>query len=715
MAALQKIRSKGGLLIVIIGLGLFAFIAEEFFRSIETTANQSRQQVGKIYGKNLSTQDFQSKVESYENVVKFMRGVTPLTEQEATAARDQVWQLYVNKELIGHEAQKLGLTVTDGELQQVLNEGTLPALQQTPFSNQETGRFDAALLKNFLNEYDKLQSGTEQVPQQLQEYYANLYNYWKFMEQNLRDQLLEQKYQVLLYKSILSNPVEAKQDFEGNEVKNNISLVAFPYSIVPDANIKVSDAEIEAKYNETKEDYRNYLESRDIKYISVAVTASEKDQAELTEEMNNIATKLAQTDDVASVVRSSNSLITYAPLPVTKNAFPADIQLQLDSIQPGTLKGPYRNAGDNTENIIKLIAKTQAPDSIMFQQIQVGGETPEEAHQRADSIYAALQGGATMKELAGIYGQTADSTWLTSAQYERSQIDDENARFISAINSLGNGQTTHLSFAGGNIILKVIARKNPVTKYDVAVIKRTVDFSKETYSKAYNDFSHFVATNTTLKDIEQNAAKEGYSLLTRNELYNNEHYIAGISNTRDALKWVFDEAKPGDISPLYECGDNDHLLLVALTKVHKEGYRPLEEVKELVRASIVREKKADQLAQSLANVKSVAEAQAVQGAVTDSINDIYFGQDAFIKATGSVEPALSGSLWEEQNGSFVGPVKGNNGVYVYQILDQTKQEDEFNDKQQEERAAQLHARNLNNLLSDLYIKAKVVDKRYLFF
>ena len=45
------------------------------------------------------------------------------------------------------------------------------------------------------------------------------------------------------------------------------------------------------------------------------------------------------------------------------------------------------------------------------------------------------------------------------------------------------------------------------------------------------------------------------------------------------MKWIFD-AKPGQVSPLYECGSNDHLLVVALTKVHPAGYRDLDGVKE---------------------------------------------------------------------------------------------------------------------------------------
>ena len=177
MAALQKIRSKGVLLIIIIGLGLFAFIAEEFFRSIETTANQSKQNVGKIYGESISSQEFQKMYEEYESALKFMRGTTSLTDAESTQARDYVWQMHVNYMLVAHECEALGLTVTDGELQQVLNEGNNPMLMQTPFRNEKTGRFDPAMLKNFLQEYEKMRTGgNSQMPQQYLEYYESMFN-----------------------------------------------------------------------------------------------------------------------------------------------------------------------------------------------------------------------------------------------------------------------------------------------------------------------------------------------------------------------------------------------------------------------------------------------------------------------------------------------------------------------------------------------------------
>ena len=205
MAALQTIRSKGAFLLIIIGIGLFAFIAEEFVRSIQTTTNESRQVAGSVAGNKITSQEFQQMLEEYKEALKFLRGNENFNEYENAQAEDFVWQSYVNNQLITEECDKLGLNVTDKELQDVLIIGQHPMLQQTPFVNKQ--KFDVNLLKNFLTEYDKMQSGKSEVPQEYIEQYTRIFKYWKFVEKTLRENILQQKYQMLLASCILSNPI----------------------------------------------------------------------------------------------------------------------------------------------------------------------------------------------------------------------------------------------------------------------------------------------------------------------------------------------------------------------------------------------------------------------------------------------------------------------------------------------------------------------------
>lgn len=713
MAAIGKIRSWGPVLITIIGLALFAFIAEELFRSCESTKNHERQQVGEVLGKKMDVQQFQKMLDEYQSVLKMTQGRDNLTDEELSQVKDMVWQQYVQNTIVADEAEKLGLTVTDAEMQNMLSDGTNPMLTQTPFVNQQTGRFDANMLKKFLAEYKSAQQSNPQLAEQ----YQSIYNFWTFIEKNLRQQTLVQKYQNLLAACLLSNPVSAKKSYEDQTAESNIQLVSFPYSSINDNKVTITDADLKAKYDEMKPRFRQLAETRDIKYVDVQVVPSATDRTALNKQMADYYSQLTVATDPSEVVRKSASLISYIGIPQTKAAFPMDIAAKLDSMAVGSVSAPTENKQDNTLNIVKLIAKQQLADSIQFRAIQIGGADAVATTKTADSIYAALQNGADFEAIAKKYQQTGEKIWLTSAQYQTATTMDADTRnYINTLNTVAINTFTNMKMANGNMIIQVLDRKALTTKYTAAVVKKNIEFSKETYSTAYNKFSQFVSENQTLEAMEKNATKYGYKVQERQAISNTEHYVAGIHSTRDAMKWLY-EAKAGDISPLYECGDNDHLLVMALTNITPEGYVTMKnpQVKEYVKAEVLKDKKAEQIMQKISGVKNLQQAKAKGGKVSD-VNQITFAAPVFVQETGASEPALSGAVVATATGKFSGKaVKGNAGVYLFQVKNKNNRKDKYVEKDVE---AQLHQKAMqyaSNYMQQLYINAKVKDNRYLFF
>ena len=713
MAVLGKIRSRGMILIGIIGLGLLAFIAEEAFRSCEATRNNQRQQVGEVNGEKISVQEFQKMVDEYAEAIKMQQGQDNLNDEQLNQVKDMVWTSYVQNKLVEKEAKELGLTVTDQEMQNVLNQGTNPMLMQTPFVNQQTGRFDASSLKKFLAEYKNQQTTNPQMAQQ----YESIYKFWTFIEKQLRTQLLAQKYQSLLAHCLLSNPVEAKMAFKEENEESQIQLAAFPYSSIEDSKVQVSESDLKAKYEELKPRFKQYVETRDIKYIDIQVEASPEDKAGLKKQFADYTKELTEAADPTNVVRKSSSLVNYLGLPVGKDAYPSDIAARLDSMGVGSVYGPVENKQDNTLNLVKLVAKVQLPDSVEYRQIQVGGVTPEAAHKTADSIYTALTNGADFEALAKKYGQTGEKAWMTTRQYQMApSMDKDTKDYINSLNTMGVNDIKNITLAQGNIILQVLNRKGMVTKYQAAVVKRTIDFSKETYRKAYNQFSSFVSANATADAVVKNAAKNGYRVQEAKDVTTSQHNLAGIRSTREALKWLFD-AKEGSVSPRYECGDNNHLLLVILDRINPVGYRSLNDsqVKEMVKAEVIRDKKAEQILAKLNGVTSIAAAKA-KGAVVTPVNQVTFASPVFLTATGASEPALSGAVAATAKGAFdKTPVKGNAGVYMFQVTGRTMRPVKYNAKETELRLRQRAMQYAGNFMNQLYINGKVVDNRYLFF
>ena len=715
MAALGKIRSKGAILVGAISVALVAFLAGDAARSCEGMKGESRQQIGKILGEKISVQEYQKLIDEYQSAIKFTMQRDNLTDQEVNQVNDQVWQQLVSNRVIEADAEKVGLTVTEKEIQNVLNEGTNPMLAQTPFVNQQTGRFDVNALKQFFDSYNKAKAAKSPQVEQMQP----IYDYWLFVEKNLRAQLLGQKYQALLASCVLSNKAEAKMAFKDNNEESQIQLASLAYSTVKDADVKVTDDDLKAKYAELKPAFRQNVETRDIKFVDFQIKASAADRSQVVKEMNDFQKQLASAGDPAAVVSKSGSEIPYLGLPVSNKAYQQypDIASKIDSLSVGTT-GVVENAQDNTLNIIRVLSKAQLADSIQFRQINIAAATPDEARAKADSIQKALAGGADFDALAKRYGQTGEKVWFTGQQYEMApSMNQDNRTFINALLNGEVNATQNLALTQGNIILQVLDKKAFTTKTTAAVIKKVVDFSKATRSNAYNKFSEFVAKSSTAADLEKNAPKSGYQVQSLNDISTAEHYVGGIPGTRDALKWLF-EAKQGEVSPLYECGNNDHLLVIALTAVHPQGYRSWDDaqVKEILKREVIKDKKAEKLMAKLKGVNSIAAAQA-KGAKVSSVNQITFAAPAFVQATGSVEPALSGAVAGTAAGKFSkAPVKGNAGVYVFQVVKKSMRAgSKYDETLVMQQAAQANMQLVGNFMQDLILKAKVVDNRYLFF
>lgn len=719
MTALGKIRSKGILLIIIIGLGLFAFIAEEAFRSCNGIKGQNSQQIGEVLGEKIYVQDFQKLLEEYQDAMKLTMRTDNLSEDQLNQLKDQVWQQLVSERVMKEDCKKLGLTVTEDELQNVLNDGTNQLLTQTPFVNQQTGRFDVSILKQFIDAYRKAEASNNS--QQLDQM-RPAYNYWLFVEKNLRTQLLAQKYQSLLANCVLSNKVEAKMAFNEENEEAQIQLASIAYNTIKDADIKVTDEELKAKYEELKPAFRQEQETRDVKMVDVQVKASATDRAQLQKDMAGYQKQLAAAADPTQVVSKSGSMIQYIGLPVSGKAFQQypDIASKIDSMAVGTT-GVVENTKDNTYNIVRILSRTELPDSVEFRQIQVGGKTLEAARASADSIQKALAAGGDFQAIAKRYGQDSTTTWFTGAMYEQaSTMSQDNRAYIEALLNGAVGSTQNVELTQGNVVIQVLNRKAMKSKAVAAVIKKEIRFSDNTYSKAYNRFSQFVTqSQASLADLQKHATKFGYTVQDLNDFATSSHTVGNVggSGIRDAIKWIF-EAKEGQVSQLFEAGkENDHLLVLCMTKIHPQGYRPWDDaqVKEILKREVIRDKKAEMIMAKLKGVNSIAAAQA-KGAKVSTVNQITFAAPAFIQATGAAEPALSGAVAATAQGKFCSaPVKGNAGVYVFQVVKKQMRPAKYNEEQQIQMCRQRAMQYMGNFMQDLVFGAGVVDSRYLFF
>ena len=712
MATLQTIRSKGPLLVIVIGLALFAFIAGDAWKILQP--HQGKQDVGEVNGKTLSAQEYQQMVDELSEVIKLTNGLNSLNEDQLTNIKDQVWNTYVTNEVIANEAKKLGLQVTKAELQAVINAGSHPLLMQTPFRNPQTGAFDKDMLKKFLVDYANLDAN--KMPAQYVEYYQKMGNFWNFIEKTLSETLLAEKYQNLIGKSLISNPVAAEDAFNARTEQTDMLLAAVPYSSISDSTITVSKEEIKKLYDSKKESFKQPVETRNIKYVDVRVVPSDADRKAVQEEVTEYTNQLiSTTKDYVSFVRSTGSTIAYSDIPVSKSALPNDVASRLDSTSVNEVYGPYYNQTDDSYNAFKIVAKVSAPDSIQFRQIQVYADTDEKTTELADSIYNALKTGADFAEVAKKYAQTGEATWINARGWEGTTVDADNATLINALIEQPVSEISNLKIGQSNIILQVMNKKQMQDKYKVAIVKCPVEFSKETYNDTYNKFSQFVAQSTTIEALEKNAEENGYTVLPRMNFRSDEHYVGGVKSTREALKWVFD-AKEGEVSPLYECGENDHLMVVALETINPAGYTNINQVSDMLRSEIIRDKKAEKIMAEMKGFNTLAQVKEIKDAVSDSVKHVTFSAPAYISVTRASEPVISAVASKTAVNATSAPIKGNAGVYMIQVYNKNKNAETLDSKTEQATLVNMISRYApQQCIYELREKNEIVDKRYLFF
>lgn len=715
MAAIGKIRSWGPGLVVILGLGLVGFIAQDGFSTCKGQAQMDSNTAGVIDGEKIEIQDFQSLVAEYQELAK-LQGQDNMNEDQLNSLRDYVWNECVNNKLIEEQASKLGLTVTEEEVINVLKEGTHPAISETPlisqFVNPQTRAFDANQVAAY-REYLKQQS---QSNAQAAEQAALFERCWPRAEKMLANKILEMKYQTLLAGCVMSNPVSAKAAFDNQNVESDVVMASLAYNSINDNDIEVSDADLNAKYNELKERFKLRADLAEIKYVVAQVTASQKDRDALMQVMSKASESLKKDSiSAGDVVREAQSQVAYLGLPLSRTALPSDLADSISKMNAGQVTAPFESR-DNTLNVVKFYSKETVADSIEFRMISLVGLQTAKA--TADSIMKSLNAGVAFDSIAKKYNQRGEKTWMTSNEYESAPtLTADNKAIYTALLKAPAGEVKNLELSQGNIILQVTDRKGSVEKYNVAIVKRAIDFSNETYNETYNKFSQFVSESQNVEGLEAKCAEYGYVVMDA-QVTNADHTIANVRSSHDAIKWLFTEAEEGHISKVFDrCGDNDRLMVVGLTKRTPKGYAELSTVKDAVKQEVLRDKKFAKLSEQLAGVKSIAEAQA-KGARIDSISHITFRAPVYVPSIVMPEPALSGAVAGTQKGAFSSHVvKGQAGAYVFQVINRSQREGvTFNEKTSEAALRQQALQQTVGMaMQELRDLVDVKDNRYIFF
>lgn len=751
MAALQTLRNKPALLMSIIGGALLLFIVTLVWEGNPFGAPNVEAEVN---GKELTYEDYRSQIENEESILALLLGGT--TDQQKKQIEAQVWERFVTNTVIADEAEALGLSVTEEDVRNALSNVSPQQLQQLAYALQSgqanllqvpaaqkimifvaQSGFPTTMegYKQFLTTIDQQMKQAQSNPEAA-ERLAQMKAACLYMESQIAGELMQQKYFTLIQYGTQGNPVSGKMDYAEATMTYDVDMAMVPYSMVDDKDIKITDEDLKAKYEEVKELYRVGQPSRDLKMINVKINPSVKDNDKLFAQLNTIADSLksAKTaDEVVKVMKSGRSEITYNNVYLPKSAFEEgrlyDIAAALDSMAVGTVVLPTMSPRDENGlqhiTTYKLVGQKATPDSVQYCMVAA------ESKALADSVIAAANGGKTLAQIAKEFGKRllapeqlkGDTLWQATPYYvDAKPAQDSTATTYTDLCQIPVGEVGCFSQvdpqSGRTIywVAKVLQTKASTMKYNVAIAKYPVKFSTETFNDAARKLNDFLAKSKTIADIEKNAAKSGYTItelpnFTTTDAMNQRINIGG-EDTKNAFMWAFDKAEAGQVSQIYKCGDNtDQLIVLAVENINDDDYRAwnLPSVKTQLEMLVSQDKKAEKILAQVKNVKTFEQAKGVKGVLTQNMP----GTNVF-----SLDPALAGAIERVQKG-FTGTVKTMSGIAMAQVNgSKNATEQKFDFAAMAPQLAQMRMNSIlgrgGNILETLVKKADINDQRYKF-
>jgi len=657
MATLQNIRNRGSLAIaIVIGLALGAFILGDMMNSGSNLMKPSQMEIAEIDGESVQYPDFQKKVEELSEIYKMNSQTSQIDESTWEQIREQVWQEYLKKNIIGKASENLGLTVSSEELFDLVQGNNPHPIIQQIFRDPKTGQVNKSSVLTFLKSLETNATAEQK-------------SYWLYIENQIIQDKLNTKYSNLVSKGLYVTSDEAKKSLADKNKNANFQYVMLAYSTISDNDVKISDSELKDYYSKHKDEFKQE-KIRKIEYITFEVLPSAADNVATQKWINDSKQEFASVTDNKQYI-NVNSEVPFDASYYKKEELPAALAEWAFSAQPGDFYGPYFE--NNEYKLTKLDQFKILPDSVQASHILINPQTVgsvEKARALADSLKRNIELGGDFAMVAMKYSEDPGSKIKGGdlGWFKRKQMvpEFEEAAFTGEVNKLYIVGTRF-----GFHLIKPTKKGKETNMVRVATLARKVEPSTETYQKIYSETSKFASENQTTDAFNKavSAMKLDKKIATLKE---NDPSIAGLETSRSLVRAAF-TAEKGKIlvnnegSTIFEFGNK--FVIGSVTEATEKGSSSFEQAKDKVELAVRKDKKAEILAEKLKNaasgqsdLASVASRLSTEVKEAAGVNFTAFS----IPALG-FEPAVIGTVSNIAEGKISAPVQGNNGVYLTKV------------------------------------------------
>jgi peptidyl-prolyl cis-trans isomerase D len=705
MSTLQFLRERAGILVaVVIGAALLLFVISDFFGNGRGQRMKQKKyfEIGEIGGESVSYQDYELRLQNLFEIYKLSG--RDLDEATTEQVREQMWQQMVRETILDTQYKKLGIGVSTEEVDELVFGNNPHIIVQQLFTDQQTGAFNKSFMVNFLKQTEVDETAMK---------------YWLFFEDEIVNERMNSKYNAFVAKGLYVTSKQAEFDraLSGNTV--DFSYILKNYSSIPDSSVSISRADIEAYFEKNKANYKRTA-LRDIEYVTFDIVPSDEDVKETEKWITNTIEEFSSAPDPVQFINltaDSRHIGFFYPI----SDVPETLKDFVKKEDLNTIYGPYME--DDTYKLARLLAVENRPDSVRARHILLSSNqmrTVADTRKLADSLIMMIKRGrSTFDAVARDYSDDLGSAqiggdlgWFTEG---RMVVPFNNACFSAKKGDIKTAETTF-----GVHIIEILDQSKNTRKYNIGYVDRKIVAGSQTNQRIYSEASQFAGTNDTYEKFNKAVAENNLNKRIANSIAPQQKTLPGLENPRYLIMSLFN-SREGEIildnsqQAVFEIADK--YVVAYCTKVQEDGYAKIKDVENDIRFALLKEKKADLLADEFTKKtgegKTLDAIAAEMNLTVQEATQINFR--SFTVPGIGTEPALVAAASVAASGELTGPVNGTNGVFMLTVNNSAATQEEDLKVLQERLASTFQMRGSYEAYEALRKGANIVDKRYKFY
>lgn len=690
---MAKMRGLAPAFIITVGALFVLFMVISDSNVLEALGGRTNN-VGSVNGEEISYQEFVNAVDQQRENQKKQTG-KDVDEQGMEQIRDQVWDALITQKLLAEQIDKLGISVSDEEIKEVILGENPPEFLKQNFIDS-TGNFNRQVYEQAL--FDPRNK-------------AALVQAEEYVKQNR----LNEKLQSHILASVNISEADIKNRFNEQNQKIKAEYVLFDLSLYPDSTVKFDDNDLRRYYNENLDKYRNQAQ-RKLQYVLFSNQPSADDSANVRKNLETIRDKFRKDTSDFKYFAEIYSTVPYSKDTLAINSFTSPVNDMISSSSAGSVIGPVATPEGY---VLYRLAAVVPSNEIMAKasHILINNLGSDEKNlEGANKIYNDLIAGANFEKLAiekstdpGSGSKGGDLGWFGKGAMVP---EFEKAVFSGAVGVIQ--KPVKSSF--GYHIIKVTAKSS--NKYVVEKIVNPIQTSAATIDANFNaaqDF-YYVADK---HGFEKEAKSLNYNVQETSPFVKEAYSIPGIGVNKRLVEFAFENGL-NKVSEVYKVTNG--YVVTRISEVINEGAKPFDEVKTLIQPLVIREKKFEWAKNYASNIKSqigndVFKAKTINPKLIVDTTGV-FSPNGSIPNIGRDYAVIYACTKSEIN-KVSDPVKGFRGQFLVKVLERSSFDSSAFNMQRTQIRDQLmqEKRNVyvNQWLEKLKKDADIVDKRYFFF